>query len=59
MQVPFLQTLDARALRFLIGRLSDPWLSGVSEYSDHQKGLGPGGGMNDPHHTDCLDGRYG
>lgn len=44
MQVPFLQTLDARALRFLIGRLSDPWLSGVNEYSDHQKGLGPGGG---------------
>ena len=42
MQVPFLQTLDARALRFLIGRLSDPWLSGVNEYFRPSKGFGAG-----------------
>ena len=31
MQVPFLQTLDARALRFLIGRLSDPRQARLSQ----------------------------
>ena len=31
MQVPFLQTLDARALRFLIGRLSDPWITKLGD----------------------------
>jgi len=33
----------------LIGRLSDPWLSGVNEYFRPSKGFGAGGGgMNDP-----------
>ena len=48
MQVPFLQTLDARALRFLIGRLSDPW---HPPKTDHP-------GKDDPINP-CLDGRHG